>query len=221
MAYRGLRYGTFAAGLLVAAMSFLVCVANGLAGEGAGDDVTRATFLCVVAGSAIAGGAILTGAVLSRRFVPLAAVLLGGLAGAVAGRSSYRLGYVSPVGEWMLALLIVPVGMWLGWLGGASRSRVMAGAALGGAGGALLAALAFPTLFNSEGPPINDDFWALVGLLAGGLLGSLVGALVGWSSAEKEGGRLRESGATSERGVGERPGPSRRSAPGGLRNARS
>ncbi len=222
MAYRAVRYGMFAAGLVVAALSFLRCFGNALAGEGARDEVTRATFRGVVGGSAIAGVAILTGAVLSRRLVPVAAALLGGLAGALAGWWLYSLVVgTSGLFEGMLALCLAPVGMWLGWLGGASRNRAVAGAALGGAVGAVLGALVFPTLFNSQGPPINDDFGALAGLLLGGILGSLVGAPVGWSGAGKEGGRFRQSWVTSERDVGERPGPSGHSAAGGLHNGRS
>jgi hypothetical protein len=176
----------FVAGLLVAALSFLLCFGNALAGEGAREETTRATFRGVVGGSGIAGGAIITGAVMSRRFVPLAVAIVGGLVGAVAGRSLYRLGVGESIMEWMLALCIAPIGMWLGWLGGASGNRVLVGAALGGAVGAMLAALAFPNLFDREVRPLNDDFWALSGLFIGGVVGSLVGASIGWSRSGKE-----------------------------------
>jgi hypothetical protein len=185
MRYRALRYGFFVAGLVVAALSFLMCFGNALAGEGARDEVTRATFLGVVMGSAVAGGAVLSGAVMARRLVPLAAVIIGGLASALAGWSRYRMGVGESVMEWMLAPCIAPVGMWLGWLGGASGNRVVAGAALGGAVGAVLAELAFPRLFDRDVRPLNDDFWALSGLLVGGITGGFVGAFVGRSHGEK------------------------------------
>jgi hypothetical protein len=175
----------FVAGLLVAATSFLWCFGNALVGEVPREEPTTATFLGVVAGSTIAGGAILTGAVMSRRVVPLASVIVGGLGGALAGRSLYRVGYVGESRAWMPALCIAPIGMWLGWLAGASRNQVVAGAALGGAVGALLAALAFPNLFDREVRPLNDDFWALSGLFIGGFVGSLVGAFIGWSHGEE------------------------------------
>jgi hypothetical protein len=140
----------FVAGLLVVALSFLLCFGNALAGEGAREETTRATFLGVVGGSGIAGGAIITSAVMSRRFVPLAVAIVEGLVGAVAGRSLYRLGVGESIMEWMLALCVAPIEMWLGWLGGASANRVVIGAALGGGIGATLAAVAFPILFNKE-----------------------------------------------------------------------
>jgi hypothetical protein len=74
----------------------------------------REGFLGVVAGSTIAGGAIIAGALMSRRFVPLAAVIMGGFVGALAGWSYYRLGGGTSIMEWMLALCIAPIGMWLG-----------------------------------------------------------------------------------------------------------
>lgn len=92
MGYRTLRYGFFVAGLLLAALSFLVCFGNALAGEGARDEVTRARFLGLVVRSVVAGGAVLAGAVMARRLVPLAAAILGGLVGALAGWLLYRLG---------------------------------------------------------------------------------------------------------------------------------
>jgi hypothetical protein len=163
----------FVTGLLLAAMSLFLCTGKAL-------DM-REGFLGVVAGSTIAGGAIIAGALMSRRFVPLAAVIMGGFVGALAGWSYYRLGGGTSIMEWMLALCIAPIGMWLVWLGGASGNRVVVGTALGGAVAAMLAALAFPILFNMEGPPIDKNFWALVGLLVGGILGSLLGAFIGWS----------------------------------------
>lgn len=81
----------------------------------------------------------------------------------------------------MLALCIAPVGMWLGWLGGASGNRVLVGAALAGPVGAMIAGLAFPILFNREGPELENYFEALIGLLIGGFVGSLMGAFIGWS----------------------------------------
>jgi hypothetical protein len=177
----------FAAGLLVATVSFLLCFGNALAGEGAREEITRVAALGVVGGSTVAGGAIITGAVMSRRLVPLAAVIMGGLVGALAGWSFFRLGGAETIMEWLLALCIAPIGMWLGWLGGASGNRVVAGAALGGGVGATLAALASPILFNMEGPPINNYFYILVGLPLGGFPGSLLGAFIGWSYGEREG----------------------------------
>jgi hypothetical protein len=165
-------------------MSIFLCIAKALE--------IRESFLGVVAGSTIAGGAIIAGALMSRRFVPLAAVIMGGFVGALAGWSYYRLGGGTSIMEWMLALCIAPIGMWLGWLGGASGNRVVVGAAVGGAVGALLAALAFPILINMEGPPIDNNFWALVGLLVGGFLGSLLGAFIGWSGSGRDRYRFRE-----------------------------
>jgi hypothetical protein len=182
--YRTLRYGMFVAGLLLAAMSFLLCIGKALA--------MRDSFLGVVAGSTIAGGAIIAGALMSRRFVPFAAVIMGGFVGALVGWSYYRLGGGTSIMEWMLALCFAPIGMWLGWLGGASGNRVVVGAALGGAVGAMLAALAFPILFNMEGPLIDNNFWALIGLLVGGFLGSLLGAFIGWSGSGRDRYRFRE-----------------------------
>ena len=220
MGYRTLRYGLFVIGLLVAAMSFLLCFGNALVGEGAREDITRAAALGVVGGSAVAGGAIITGAAMSRRLVPLAAVIMGGLVGALAGWSFFRLGGAHAIMEWLLALCIAPIGMWLGWLGGASRNRVVVGAALGGVVGALLAALAFPMLFDREGPAINNDFWALSVLFIGGFIGSLVGASIGWSRSGKDRRRFRESRLARESDMNQRYGSSWRSAPGGLRNGR-
>jgi hypothetical protein len=176
----------FVAGLSVATMSFLLCLGNALVGEGAREEITRVAALGVVGGSAVAGGAIITGPVMTRRLVPLAAVIMGGLVGALAGWSLIRLGGAHTIMEWLLACCIAPIGMWLGWLGGASGSRVVAGAALGGGVGATLAALAFPVLFNMEGPPLNNYFYILVGLPLGGFPGSLLGAFIGWSYGEKE-----------------------------------
>jgi hypothetical protein len=85
--------------------------------------------------------------------------------------------------EWLLALCIAPIGMWLGWLGGASGNRRVAGAALGGTIGATLAAVAYPILFNWEGPSLNNYFWILDGLFIGGFVGSLVGA---WTERRSE-----------------------------------
>jgi hypothetical protein len=176
--HRTLRYSFFVAGLLVAAVSFLVNFGNALAGEGARDEVTRATFLGVVVGSAVAGGAVPVGAAMARRLVLLAAVIVGGLAGALAGWLLYSL-FVGTSGlfQGMLALCLAPVGMWLGWLGGASGNRVVVGVALGGGVGAMLAALAIPMLLNMQGP--NNDFWELFGLLISGFLGSVMGAIIG------------------------------------------
>ena len=120
MGDRTLRYGRFVIGLLVAALSFLLCF---FPGEAAREEFTRASFLGVVAGSAIAGGAIITGAVRSRRIVPLAAVILGGLVGAYAGWSLWRLGGAESIVAWLLALCFAPIGMWIGWLGGGERQQ--------------------------------------------------------------------------------------------------
>jgi hypothetical protein len=122
---------------------------------------------------------------MSRRFVPLAVIMVGGLAGAAGG---WVLGSLMFAGgslnlEWWLAVCCAPIGMWLGWLGGASRSRVAVSAALGGTVGALLGALASPILFNRDGPPANNEIWALAGLLGGAIFGSLFGALIGRSVA--------------------------------------
>jgi hypothetical protein len=181
MPNRKLRYGLFTGGLLVAGFSFLVCWGNALTLEGRSESLEKLCIVGTIAGSIIAGLAIITGAVMSRRFVPLAAVILGGLAGALAGWSLFRLGGAESLFEWLLALCIAPIGMWLGWLGGASGNRVVAGAALGGTVSATLAALVFPILFNQEGPPINNYFYMLFGLLVGAILGSLLGAIIGWS----------------------------------------
>jgi hypothetical protein len=181
MPNRTLRYGLFTAGLLLASFSFLVCLGNALTLEGRSEAVEKLCIVGTVAGSIIAGLGIITGAVMSRRFVPLAAVIMGGLVGALAGWSLFRLGGAESLFEWLLALCIAPIGMWLGWLGGASGNRSVVGAALGGAVSATVAALVFPMLFNREGPPINDYFYMLFGLLVGGILGSLLGAFIGWS----------------------------------------
>lgn len=183
MGYRALRYGLFVIGLLLSAMSLPLFY---FPGEGAREEIRRPAVVGVVGGSAVAGVAILTGAVMSRRFVPLAAVIMGGLVGASAGWLLFRLGGAHSVVEWMLALSLAPVGMWLGWLGGGSRNRVVVGTALGGEIGAMIAALGIPMLFNSGGPELENYFEALVGLFIGGLVGSLVGALVGWSHGKTE-----------------------------------
>jgi hypothetical protein len=185
MGYRTLRYGMFVAGILLAGMSLLLAIGNGLAGEGAREEIMRAASVGVVCGSIIAGGAIFAGAVISRRFVPLAAVIMGGLVGAITGWSLERLGGAHSVFEWMLPLCVAPVGMLLCWLGGAGGNRVVVGAALGGAVGALIAALAFPILFNREGPELENYFEALLGLLIGGFVGSLVGAFIGWLQSQR------------------------------------
>jgi hypothetical protein len=130
---------------------------------------------------------IVMGAVMSRRFLPFAAIIMGGVAGAAGGWSlgSLLFGGGTSLSEWMVAVCLTPVGMWLGFLGGASGSRVAVGAAVGGAIGAMLGALAFPILFNIEGPPTNNAFWALFGLLVGGFLGTLLGAFIGWSRSKQ------------------------------------
>ena len=181
MPNRKLRYGLFTAGLLLEGFSFLVCWGNALTLEGRSESLEKLCIAGTIVGSVIACLAVITSAVMSRRFVPLAAVVLGGVVGALAGRSLFRLGYENGSIEWMLGLCIAPIGMWLGWLGGASGNRSVVGAALGGAVSATVAALVFPMLFNREGPPINDYFYMLFGLLVGGILGSLLGAFIGWS----------------------------------------
>jgi hypothetical protein len=185
MPNRKLRYGLFTAGLLLAGFSFLVCRGNALTLEGRRESLEKLCIAGTIVGSVIAGLAVITSAVMSRRFVPLAAVVLGGVVGALAGKSLFRLGYENGSMEWMLGLCIAPIGMWLGWLGGASRHRVVATASLGGAVGALLAALAFPNLFDREVRPLNDDFWTLIGLFMGGVVGILLGGFVGWLRSEQ------------------------------------
>ncbi len=136
------------------------------------------SLLGMIAGGIIAGLAILVGALRSRRFVPLVVVLLGGVAGVVPSW------WVANWWSWPLAVFLSPVGMWLGWLGGASRSRTAVGAAVGGTVGAAQAALAFPTLLRTGGYPDNA-FWALSGLPLGGCVGILLRGSVGWLRNEQ------------------------------------
>ena len=122
MGYRTLHYGLFAVGLFLAGVSFLVYLGNALALEGASNRMARLAILGMIGGSSIAGVGSITGAVMSRRFVTLAAVIAGGLAGAGGG---WLLGsLLFPGGnwylEWMVAVCFIPIGMWLGWLVGAS-----------------------------------------------------------------------------------------------------
>jgi hypothetical protein len=184
MQYRVLRYGFFTAGLVLAGFGFLVCLANAMALEGGSESVERLGIFGNIAGSIIAGSVILVGAVISRRLLPLVVVVTGGLSGAAGGWFVGEL--LFPRFNWLVAGCLAPIGMWLGWLGAASRSRGAVGAALGGTVGALLGALAFPILFNMEGPPMANVFWALAGLLIGGLVGILLGVFVGWSRTEQE-----------------------------------
>jgi hypothetical protein len=177
MRYRTLRYGMFVVGLLLAAVSFLVCLGNSMMLEGRKDSIDRFSILGMIGGSTLAGIGIIMGAVMSRRFVCVAVVIMGGLVGAAGGWSLASLMTLNS--EWILAVCLFPIGMWLGFLGGVSGSRAVVGSAVGGTVGALLAALAFPILFNMEGPPINNGFWALSGLLIGGFLGTLIGAFIG------------------------------------------
>ena len=185
MPNRKLRYGLFTGGLLVAGFSFLVCWGNALTLEGRSESLEKLCIAGTIFGSVIACVAIITGSVMSRRFVPLATVILGGLAGALVGWSLFRLGGAESLFEWLLALCIAPIGMWLGWLGGASGNRGVVGAALGGAVSATVAAIVFPMLFNREGPPINNYFYVLIGLLVGGILGILLGGFIGWSRSRQ------------------------------------
>jgi hypothetical protein len=105
---------------LLAGVSFLVYLGNGLALEGASGGVARFGILGMVGGSVVAGAAVILAVVPSRRFTPLAIVLAGGLAGGAAG---WLLGSLMFYGgryhlEWMMALCLAPVGMWLGSLAG-------------------------------------------------------------------------------------------------------
>jgi hypothetical protein len=197
MPNRKLRYGLFTAGLLLEGFSFLVCWGNALTLEGRSESLEKLCIAGTIVGSVIACLAVITSAVMSRRFVPLAAVVLGGVVGALAGRSLFRLGYENGSMAWMLGLCIAPIGMWLGWLGGASRHRVVAKASLGGAVGALLAALAFPNLFDREVRPLNDDFWTLIGLFMGGVVGTLLGAFIGWARSGQGQARSETEGRGS------------------------
>jgi hypothetical protein len=113
-----LRYGIFALGLSLAGVSFLVYLGNALALERASRNVARSGILGMIAGSVIAGAGIILAAVLSSRLVPLASVIVGGLAGSAGG---WLLGSLLFHGgnwnlEWMVAVCLIPIGMWLGLL---------------------------------------------------------------------------------------------------------
>ncbi len=122
---RRARYGIFAAGLFVAAVSFLVYLVNASTMEGASDSLATLAMLGMIAGSIIAGVGILMGAAMSRGLGPVAIVLAGGLAGATAG---WFLGSFMFSGgrwnlEWMMAVCFAPVGMWLGLLAGGGKAE--------------------------------------------------------------------------------------------------
>ena len=183
MQHRLLRYGFFTAGLMLAGLGFLVCLGYALALEGGSEGVERLGILGTIAGSTIAGSVMLVSAAISRRLLPLLAVIMAGLAGTAGG---WFVGEILlPRFNWLVAGCLAPIGMWLGWLGAASRSRGAVSAALGGTVGALIGALVFPILFNMDGPPLINVFWALAGLLIGGLLGILLGVFIGRSHTEQ------------------------------------
>lgn len=186
MGYGTVRYGLFIIGLLVAGVSFLVYVGNALTLEGRRDSIETLAILGMLAGSSLAGLGMIMEPIRSRRFIPLAVVIMGGMVAAAGGRLLGSLCFMggNSSTEWLLAVCLAPLGMWLGWLG--SGSSVAVAASIGGTGGALLAAAASPVLFNRAGPPANNPFWALSGLLLGGIVGTLLGAFLGRRRHERK-----------------------------------
>jgi hypothetical protein len=118
---RAVHYGIFVAGLLLAGVSFLVYLGNAMALEGASRTIARWAVLGMVGGSILASAGVVIAAA-PRRSVALA-FLAGGLAGAAGG---WLLGsLVFPGGnwylEWMVAVCLTPIGMWLGLLAGPGK----------------------------------------------------------------------------------------------------
>jgi hypothetical protein len=186
MQYRVLRYTIFVTGLLLAGLSFLLCFGNALTGEGRSESVENAALIGMGVGSVLSAAAIIAGAAMARRFLPLAASVMGGLAAGIGGYSLWSLNGGTSIFEWMLAGFFAPIGMWLGWLGGASRSQAVVGATVGGAVGAVVAGIAFRVLFNMD-DPIHDGGNALFGLIVGGVCGIVPGAVLGWAFPPRAG----------------------------------
>jgi hypothetical protein len=139
--YRLLHYGVFVAGLLVAGLSFLVACANSLALEGWSESTDKVGILGMIGGSIIACVGIMMRAMMSRRVVPFALVLTGGLVGAVEGwllgslfvnGASWTLERIMadfPIPEdrrWYLegvfAVCLAPYGIWLVLIAGARKA---------------------------------------------------------------------------------------------------
>jgi hypothetical protein len=138
--YGLLLYGIFVAGLLLAGLSFLLVCANSLALEGRSESIEKVGFQGKIAGSLVACVAIILRAVMLRRVVPFALVLTGGLAGAVEGwllgslwvnGANWTLerimaGFPIPEDqwylEWVMAVCLIPYGMWLVLIAGARKA---------------------------------------------------------------------------------------------------
>ena len=117
---RPIRYGLFAAGLVLAMLSFLIYLGNALAMEGANQGIADFGIYGIIGGCVVAGLGILAGPVMALRFDLLAYGVVGGVAGAGGG---WLLGsLLFPGGNWnldcMLAVCFCPIGMWLGLLAG-------------------------------------------------------------------------------------------------------
>jgi hypothetical protein len=118
---KALSYGSFAAGLVLAALGFLVYLGNAMAMEAAGHGIARLAILTMIGGNVVAVFGISLRGIPSTRFVAI--VLMGGLAGAARG---WLLGSLLFHGgnwdlEWMVALCLAPWGMWLALLFGAGK----------------------------------------------------------------------------------------------------
>jgi hypothetical protein len=77
MRHKLLRYSVFAIGLLLASMSFLLCLGNALTGEGRSQGVENAALIGMGLGNLLASSAILVSAVMARRRLPLAVSVIG------------------------------------------------------------------------------------------------------------------------------------------------
>jgi hypothetical protein len=125
---RGVRYGVFLSGLLLAGASFLLYLGNALAMEGSSESLEWAGIVGMIVGSIIAAAGLGGRMTRDQRHGPPVRILAAGLVGGVGG---WLLGsLLFPGGryplEWMLAVCFVPLGMWLGALtqprGSESRS---------------------------------------------------------------------------------------------------